>query len=270
MTIEIIFLSFIFYSFIGWLYESALVTYIQKRTFINRGFFLGPYCPIYGAGAVFCYLLLKDISNPIILFIMAAIVCCTLEYFTSYVMEKLFHARWWDYSNLPFNINGRVCLAGAIIFGAGAEAVCLWLQPHINNFLLGIKPLYLQIIAVIVFVLFVVDVVTTIIIWNDLNSHLSIIHNALADKSNQYLDDLADRLTNSINYIEKNRIRININDLNVEIKQRELRFFKSFPYMKLKGFDKLEYIQFKDKINNHIENIKKQKAYINDINDRRY
>ncbi|MDD7228384.1 MAG: hypothetical protein PUH85_08365, partial [Firmicutes bacterium] len=61
-----------------------------------------------------------------------------------------------------------------------------------------------------------------------------------------------------------------INDLNVEIKQRELRFFKSFPYMKLKGFDKLEYIQFKDKINNHIENIKKQKAYINDINDRRY
>ena len=185
-------------------------------------------------------------------------------------MEKLFHARWWDYSKLPFNINGRVCLAGAIIFGAGAEAVCLWLQPHINNFLLGIKPLYLQIIAVIVFALFVVDVVTTIIIWNDLNSHLSIIHNELADKSNQYLDDLADRLTNSINYIEKNRIRININDLNVEIKQRELRFFKSFPYMKLKGFDKLEYIQFKDKINNHIENIKKQKAYINDINDRRY
>ena len=116
MTIEIIFLSFIFYSFIGWLYESALVTYVQKRTFINRGFFLGPYCPIYGAGAVFCYLLLKDISNPIILFIMAAIVCCTLEYFTSYVMEKLFHARWWDYSNLPFNINGRVCLAGAILF----------------------------------------------------------------------------------------------------------------------------------------------------------
>ena len=59
-------------------------------------------------------------------------------------------------------------------------------------------------------------------------------NNALADKSNQYLDDLADRLTNSINYIEKNRIRININDLNVEIKQRELRFFKSFPYMKEK------------------------------------
>lgn len=272
MTIEIIFLSFIFYSFVGWLYESALVTYIQKHKFTNRGFLLGPYCPIYGAGAIFCYLLLKDISEPVSLFILSGIICCIIEYLTSYIMEKIFHARWWDYSTMPFNLNGRICLAGYVIFAAGCTIVCLWIQPHINNFLFDIKPLYLQLLSIVILALFIIDLVTTIITWNNLNYHLATIHNELKDKSNQYLDELADKLTNSnlVKAIEKNKVEININDIKVSMKHKEFRFFKSFPYMQMKNYEKLEYINFREKMNTHIENLKKQKAYIDDINSRRY
>ena len=102
-----------FYSVVGWIYESTLCS-VRAHKFINRGFLNGPYCPIYGWGAVLDILILGKVQNPVLLFFLGAIVTCSLEYFTSYIMEKLFHARWWDYSKRKFNINGRVCLLGAV------------------------------------------------------------------------------------------------------------------------------------------------------------
>ena len=91
---------------------------ITLKRFINRGFLIGPYCPIYGAGAILITFLLKKYTeDPITLFIMAILVCGILEYLTSYFMEKIYHARWWDYSQRKFNINGRVCLNTIIPFG---------------------------------------------------------------------------------------------------------------------------------------------------------
>lgn len=117
MGIKIIFLLFIFYSFLGWLME-VTCKLIQYKRFINRGFLMGPICPIYGHGAIIMLILLKDFaSNPFILFVMSMLVCTTLEYLTSYFMEKIYHARWWDYSQRKFNINGRVCLNTIIPFG---------------------------------------------------------------------------------------------------------------------------------------------------------
>ena len=87
---------------------------------------MGPICPIYGHGAIIMLILLKDFaSNPFILFVMSMLVCTTLEYLTSYFMEKLFSARWWDYSNKKFNINGRVCLRNTLCFGILATYICL-------------------------------------------------------------------------------------------------------------------------------------------------
>ena len=82
---------------------------IEKRKFVNRGFLIGPYCPIYGHGAILITILLqKYIDDPIALFIMGVVVCSILEYLTSYFMEKIFHARWWDYSRYKFNINDSI------------------------------------------------------------------------------------------------------------------------------------------------------------------
>ena len=112
-----LFLLFFSYAVLGWCMEVS-AKFVQFRRFINRGFLIGPYCPIYGVGALMITLLLKRYAgDPPALFAMGMIVCSVLEYFTSWAMEKLFHARWWDYSTKRFNINGRICLNTMVPFG---------------------------------------------------------------------------------------------------------------------------------------------------------
>lgn len=103
---------FFIYSLIGWLME-VLLTLYNEHKFVNRGFLLGPCCPIYGFGCIILYLLLKPYTNNVIvLFILTLFTCSVIEYITSYFMEKIFHLRWWDYSNLKYNLNGRICQIG--------------------------------------------------------------------------------------------------------------------------------------------------------------
>ena len=127
------FLLFMAYSVLGWIIE-VTGKFIEKGKFINRGFLIGPYCPIYGTGALLMTLLLnRYVNDKMVLFIMAIVVCSILEYTTSYVMEKMFHIRWWDYSNYKFNVNGRICLATMIPFGIlGVIGLC-YINPLLFN-----------------------------------------------------------------------------------------------------------------------------------------
>jgi uncharacterized membrane protein len=129
--IETLFLWFVIYSILGWIYETILCS-VRRKRFINRGFLNGPYCPIYGCGAVLDILLLEKITNPVLLFLAAALLTGVLEYFTSLTMEKLFHARWWDYSDKKFNFNGRVYLTGVIAFGIFSLVLILFLHPAVS------------------------------------------------------------------------------------------------------------------------------------------
>ena len=131
--IRMYFLLFMIYAILGWLME-VTCKLIQYKRFINRGFLIGPYCPIYGYGALLITILLHKYTNdPIVLFIMAIVVCGTLEYLTSYFMEKIYKARWWDYSQKKFNINGRVCLGTIVPFGL----LGLFIMYVLNPFFLG-------------------------------------------------------------------------------------------------------------------------------------
>lgn len=131
MTIVIYVLYFFFYSAIGWLGESIYCS-IGERKLINRGFLKGPMCPIYGTGALAMALTLTPVKNldiripifghellitPLLVFIAGMVVCDIVEFVTSVLMEKLFHARWWDYSNKKFNIQGRICLGHTFYWG---------------------------------------------------------------------------------------------------------------------------------------------------------
>lgn len=137
-ALEETFIWFMFYSIAGWVYES-LICSVGARHFVNRGFLNGPYCPIYGFGAIFDLILLGGIENPFILFFLGMAVSCTLEYFTSYGMEKIFHTRWWDYSKWKCNINGRVCLLGAIVFGMLSVVLMKWIHPFVSRYV-GLLP----------------------------------------------------------------------------------------------------------------------------------
>lgn len=127
--IENTILLFFACAFLGWSMEVGCKL-VQFRRFINRGFLIGPYCPIYGFGAVLiCRLLSRFSGDPLAVFALALIVCGTLEYVTSYAMEKLFHARWWDYSQKPFNLNGRVCAGTLLPFGLMGLVMVYWVKP---------------------------------------------------------------------------------------------------------------------------------------------
>lgn len=152
-----IFLLFIIYSFLGWLMETV-ACFLSTKKFTNRGFLLGPCCPIYGFGVLLIVILLhKYQKDPLILFIMAIIICSLLEYITSWLMEIIFKNRWWDYSNKRFNINGRICLETMIPFGIIGTFVFYILNPAITK-IIGLLPKIITItIAIMIFILFIID-----------------------------------------------------------------------------------------------------------------
>lgn len=160
-TFEHLFFWFLIYSFIGWVYESILVSILERRL-INRGFVNGPLCPIYGAGAVLFIVFLGRIDNPLIVFVLAMLGASIMEYFTSWAMEKMFHARWWDYSNFKFNLNGRICLIGAIVFGLLGLFVVYVAHPYVAKWTDQIPEPMLAVIVVVALVLFIIDVVVTV------------------------------------------------------------------------------------------------------------
>ena len=123
---------------------------IQEKRFINRGFLIGPYCPIYGWGALAITILLKKyLDDPIALFFMSVIICSVIEYLTSYILEKKYHARWWDYSNKKYNINGRICLETLIPFGLLGMIISYFTNPVFFNWYSSLSDIGLHIICLL-------------------------------------------------------------------------------------------------------------------------
>lgn len=155
-ALAIWFLIFIVYSIVGWLLEIT-VGLLQKHRFVNRGFLIGPICPIYGTGALLITFCLSPLHNPIVIFIASILICATLEYSTSVIMEKLFHVRWWDYSDRPFNLNGRICLEALIVFGIGGTLVTLIFSPALYHILSSLPDVALYALALIFVVALLAD-----------------------------------------------------------------------------------------------------------------
>ena len=126
-------ICFFIYSFIGWLWETILFTVREKRL-VNRGFLFGPLCPIYGVGAVFCILAMYNrVDKWWLIFIIGLIACTLLEYFTHYMLEKLFHATWWDYRKAILKINGRNCISSSLAFGACVTLLIKAVHPAVER-----------------------------------------------------------------------------------------------------------------------------------------
>lgn len=157
MSLSLLLVLFITYSIIGWVIEEIDILILQKKV-VNRGFLIGPYCPIYGFGSLFIILFLnKYLDDPIVLFFMTMISCGILEYLTSFIMEKIFKTRWWDYSDEKFNINGRICLETLVLFGIGGLVISYLAQPFIMSILTLIPTNILNIIAIILSIIFIID-----------------------------------------------------------------------------------------------------------------
>ena len=150
------FILYILYSFLGWLLEIIDIL-IEEKKIVNRGFLIGPYCPIYGIGSLLLIILLSKYKNVVLIFILSIIICGIVEYLISYLLEKIFKTRWWDYSNKKYNINGRVCLKNLIGFGLFGLLLIIYINPYFLNIINILSKKTIIFIALIIFVIFIVD-----------------------------------------------------------------------------------------------------------------
>lgn len=199
-SIMLYFLLFMIYSMIGWIFEMIFTIIVDKKL-INRGFLIGPYLPIYGTNALCVIILLKPYRDDyLVLFVMSVIVSSIVEYLTSYLMEKIFKARWWDYTHMPFNINGRICLLYSLGFGV-AGALTVILNKYVYSFLNQINFYILLFAAIISFTIFIID---EIVSFNIINKIKLSDDNLKKDYSEEISEKVKNALSN--NSILNNRL----------------------------------------------------------------
>lgn len=157
-------LLFFIYSFAGWCIEVTL-KYLQYHRFINRGFLTGPVCPIYGCGAVLITVAAGCVmpfdASLGTTFVLSFFLCGILEYLTSYIMEKQFHARWWDYGQKPMNLHGRVWIGNLILFGLGGVIIIHLVNPLIYTMISSVSLHAQEIVAACLLAVFIADNITT-------------------------------------------------------------------------------------------------------------
>ena len=148
---------FFIYSFLGWVWETFYVS-TKHGEFVNRGFVSGPFCTIYGFGAISVYLILKPIENHVLLLFLGGIVVATvLEYITAVLMESIFHTSWWDYSDQKFNFQGRICLGCSLGWGLFTVGLFRVLHPVVSDFVELYSRKTGEIAVCVVTVVYIVD-----------------------------------------------------------------------------------------------------------------
>ncbi len=204
VTIAEYFLWFILYSVCGWIMETLLYA-VRKKQAVKRGFLFGPLCPIYGVGVLLCmFLFYGKIENIFVLFFVGMLVCTVLEYVTHFVLEKLFHATWWDYSTKKFNIKGRICLQNSLFFGAGVVLIVKGLQPFVISLTHRIPQQVLLGLFFVLYTVFVVDLTTTIASLKNTVQMLKEMQSAITeymqkeiDETDAHMNEIAERIKGS-------------------------------------------------------------------------
>lgn len=172
LPVYFVVMDFFIFSIAGWIYESIFVS-VRSRKLVNRGFLIGPLLPLYGFGAVSVYLLLRPFSNvPSLLYVMGMLVATVLEYITSVLLEKLFHTRWWDYSDEAYNFQGRIALVPSMFWGFLSLLMFDVLQPAASFLIYSIPESIGHILLKVGVVLFFMDVLYSVIVAINLRKQL--------------------------------------------------------------------------------------------------
>lgn len=194
------FFWFIIYSFAGWICETVFHI-IRYRKWANRGFLYGPICPIYGCGAIVVSAILEWIPLKADMsltwwqiFLFSCFGSMILEYMTSLVLEKKFHAYWWDYSKVPLNINGRVCVPFSVLFGCGGLLVAYVIYPFIRQHTVILSPAFVEFFALIFMLLFGIDLAMTVSALTNFAESLKAAEESLNQHMEHFVQEFGDRV----------------------------------------------------------------------------
>lgn len=234
-----IILYFTLYSFLGWLAET-IYCFIIDKNFTYRGFLYGPVCPIYGTGALIVIFSLSYFENNIFLvFIMGMLLTSILEYITSFVLEKAFHMKWWDYSTYKFNLNGRICLLNSTLFGLLSVVLLEVINPKVIE-LINIIPSYLQLkLSNGIFIIFVIDGTLTIIHLLNLKEKLKSLKDVrlelekLGVSIKSYANEELIKIQNEVKSAEAKKNMLKLKD-NLNDSYKYKRLLQTFSHSKHK------------------------------------
>jgi uncharacterized membrane protein len=164
-----IIIIFSIYSFLGWILETMHAS-LRDKQFVNRGFLNGCFCPIYGLGAIitlniFSFVNFNSYSfevNMIIKFFLVILFITILEFYTGYILEKVFNCKWWDYSEYKDNIRGYVCIRYSALWGLLAIILIYFINPIINNFVISIPNNFIIYLSTFLILYFILDTMTSV------------------------------------------------------------------------------------------------------------
>lgn len=251
-----------FYSFLGWCIETIYKTITEKR-FVNSGFLYGPFCPIYGFGAIIMILCLSKIKNNILAVFLASTFLLTVwEYIVGVLLEKIFKTKYWDYSHLKFNINGRVCLKNSIYWGILGVIFTFLVHSFVQNQVEMINDNILIRINIIIYVIFITDVI------------ISVTKTLLMDKNIEKLNEITEKIKEKVNELKTQKkngkdytesMALDISNLKEKQSKLKMKIYKlivrlksAFPTMKSETISK--FISQKIDIKNIRNKMRKNKG----------
>ncbi|MFD0896894.1 putative ABC transporter permease [Loigolactobacillus binensis] len=229
-------LYFFAYALIGWLWESAYVS-VRKKQLTNSGFLIGPIIPVYGFSVIIVLAVLEPFKNNIgELFVLSALLVTLIEYLTSWLMERLFQARWWDYSDLPFNLNGRVALPISLFWGFGVVVIVKLVHPFVSQFILNLSSFTAIVASIVLTDLLMFDLGFTIANVIGFGAATQRIGNTVetlkAELKNQVTTDT--KLSKPLAWFENFRTNVKLMDQQPKLNYVQRRLLHAFPNIKFK------------------------------------
>ena len=243
-----LFLAFCIYSFLGWVCESTYCS-LGERRWINRGFLAGPVCPVYGFGAVIVVTLLTPFAHSIpLLFLTGMAATSALEYLTGFLLETLFHTKWWDYSKRRFNIRGRVCLRNSLMFGGLSVVAMRLVDPVVQDLIGKLHGWALYIVTGGMLALFAADTAISVRAVLQMNGKLEQLQRLAAEirrqeqaRRVQRREALQERLGAHQESVEASldRLRRRMEETRMALaarnKRMQARLLRAFPHMQPHG-----------------------------------
>ena len=246
---------FITYSFLGWVMESIFRS-ISERKIINTGFLKGPFCPIYGVGAIIMLLFLKRFAdNLVVLFVVSVVVLTIWEYLVGILLEKLFHTKYWDYSNNKFNFQGRICLTNSVFWGILGVIFVNFIHPSIENLMSKIDIRILIFVYSILGIVILADAISSIIKVKNIKVTLDKIEKLNLEIKEKLNEENVQHLIEQLKYKRNKAI--------LRLYKNVYRLKKAFPAINTKEITevlnkKVELKEIKEELKQKIEKKKKK------------